>query len=104
MTYEETTRRPKKARKQFTCNECKTPITAGTIYIRNSEKIDGKFNALTRHSDCIEAADILDAEVPRFTDQRLFLVPLIEANPEIKSSLTVLLADFPDVLKRLNDR
>jgi len=103
MTYSETTQRPKKARKEHVCDECKTTIAKGTVYIGNSSVIDGKYEPMRRHMDCIAAADLLDAECTvSGTYSRFLLTVLIAKNPDIKPKLKALLVDFPEVLARLN--
>lgn len=98
----ETTKRPKRARKEHTCDECKKPIEPKTMYIGNSLLIDGKYSPMRRHGDCIGAADILEAEVTNHaTHGRFLLTVLIAKNPEIKPRLETLLSDYPEVLKRL---
>lgn len=100
--YSETTKREKKARKVHICNECETEIEKGSVYIGNSSVIEGRYEPMRRHSDCIEAAELLEAEgLKGGTYGRFFLKVMIERNPEVTPQLDALLIDFPDVLERL---
>ena len=102
MTYTETTRRERTARKAKICAECKTNIEKGEIFTANSALENGKYTAMSRHMDCIEAADALDAEIIHSQNPRLFLKPMIEASNEPKEHILAILSDCPLVLERLN--
>ena len=98
----ETTKRPRKARTEKICAECNKTIEKGTTYIGNSDLFEGKYSALHRHSDCIEAADLLMCEVKNHaTHGRFMLTVLIERNAEIVPKLGELLVDYPLVLGRV---
>lgn len=99
MTYQETTKRPRKARTPKTCAECLMEIAAGEIYIANSEKEGGKYKPLSRHADCIEAAAALHAEHPNENEVPLFLHVALKRTyfPYLKE----ILSEYPEVLKRI---
>ena len=98
----ETTRREKKARKDYNCAECRQTIEKGTVYIGSSEFIEGKYYAIKRHEDCLAAAELLEPEVSNHgTFGRYRLAVMIEKNPDIVPRLEDLLVDYPLVLERL---
>lgn len=97
----ETTRRETKCRVPTVCCECRHPIEKGVTYIKSSEKVNGRYSPLARHSDCLAAGDALDAEITHSKPQRMFLAAMIEHNPELKPRLSDVLGGFPEVLGRL---
>lgn len=99
--YTETTKRERKARTPKICNECKTEIQRGEIFIANSALENGKYTAMHRHGDCIEAADALSMEITDNRAHRLFLKPMIDAHEHLKPHLIEILEDWPLVLERV---
>jgi len=102
MTQDETTQRPRKARKSHKCVECEWMIAPGVEYIASSLKVGGRFDPIARHKDCLAFADMREIKEALMTDEgyRLHLAAGLKTR-DIGGLIAARAKAFPDVLERI---